>query len=441
VRTNLTLKYVLLAGLTPLFGVVLLSIGGVIRERERYRNKVLEDVARSTARSQTVLGPMLVVPYRERIQVAGAGPGTTSWQEVAGQSVLLPDSLTCHASVHVETRARGIYRAPVYRATIRLSGSFHVPAGLGLADGRAVSAGEPASMVLGISDMRGLRRPPRVVMKGGTATTSPGTALAWVGTGFSAPAGPQLAAAASTLPFEIEFDLLGTERVGIVPVGAGTSMRMESDWPHPVFTGGFLPDTRTVTARGFEATWELSRFATGLGAAAAEIQPGTRDAMVGHEVAVRFVEPVDVYRQSERAAKYGLLFVLLTFVAFFLFEVLRRLAVHPIQYGLAGAAVALFFLLLLSLSEYLAFPIAYLIAAGACVGLLAFYVGHVLRSAVRGLGFAALLAILYAVLYLLLQSEDYALLLGSLLLFVVLAAVMVVTRRIDWYRMGESAAP
>jgi inner membrane protein len=438
-RSNLTLKVIILLGLTLLFGIVLLSIGGVISERERYRAKVLEDVAQSTARSQTVLGPLLLVPYRERMQMAGSNPANPAWQEVMSETVLMPESLTCRTSVHVETRTRGIYRAPVYRATVHLSGSFRVPARLGFDAQRAVSAGDPASLVMGVSDMRGLRRPPRVVWKGETAVTAPGTGLAWAGSGLSAPAGPVFAAEETTLPFEIEFDVLGTDRIGIVPVGAGTSMSMRSDWPHPAFTGGFLPDTRTVSGKGFEATWELSQYATGL-RDAIDKPNALKEGMAGYEVAVRFVEPVDVYRQSERATKYGLLFVLLTFVAFFLFEVLRRLAVHPIQYGLAGAAVALFFLLLLSLSEYLAFPVAYLIASIACVGLLAFYVGHILHSALRGIGFAGLLATLYAVLFVLLQSEDYALLLGSVLLFAVLAGIMVMTRRIDWYRMGDSPA-
>jgi inner membrane protein len=159
------------------------------------------------------------------------------------------------------------------------------------------------------------------------------------------------------------------------------------------------------------------------------------------DLGARFVQPVDVYSQSERAVKYGILFVFLTFVAFFLFEVLRRMAVHPIQYTLCGAALALFFLLLVSLSEHLPFAIAYIVSSLACVGLLSFYVGHVLRSAMRGLMFGGLLGALYAFLYVILQSEDYALLLGALLLFAALTIVMVMTRRVDWYRLPEELTP
>ena len=181
----------------------------------------------------------------------------------------------------------------------------------------------------------------------------------------------------------------------------------------------------------FQST-SATLFATGIDDAMA---PGVLQAALG----VRFVQPVDVYQQSERAVKYGILFVFLTFVAFFLFEVLLRMAVHPIQYVLCGAALALFFLLLVSLSEHLPFAAAYLVSSAACVGLIAFYVGHVLRSARLGLLFGGLVGVLYGFLYVILRSEDYALLLGALLLFVALAIVMIVTRRVDWYRLSEES--
>jgi inner membrane protein len=245
-------------------------------------------------------------------------------------------------------------------------------------------------------------------------------------------------------------ELIGTDRLMFLPIGAVTDVELSSDWPHPGFAGAFLPDKRSVSARGFEARWKLSRFATGVDDAMARIPesvspgvPTPSDSRGGEsgflhtELGVRFVQPVDVYVQSERAVKYGFLFVFLTFVAFFLFEVLRRMAVHPIQYALCGAALALFFLLLFSLSEHLPFAAAYLVASGACVGLLAFYVGNVLRSVRRGGLFGGLLGALYGFLYVILESEDYALLLGALLLFAALGIVMIMTRRVDWYRVSE----
>ena len=150
-----------------------------------------------------------------------------------------------------------------------------------------------------------------------------------------------------------------------------------------------------------------------------------------------FVDPVDQYLKSERAIKYALLFIALTFAGFFLFEVLRNLSVHPIQYALVGAALALFYLLLLSLSEHIGFGLAYLLSAGGCVLLIGFYLCNVLHSSVRGFGFAGGLAVLYALLYGLLSAEDYALLMGALLLFALLGVFMMLTRRLDWYRAGQ----
>jgi inner membrane protein len=287
-----------------------------------------------------------------------------------------------------------------------------------------------------------------VRLDGASIVARPGAVLDWLKHGFSAPLPPDVAGRRVALAVDLE--VMGTDRLMFLPVGAVTDVELSSDWPHPGFVGAFLPDDRTVSARGFHAHWKLSRFGTGIDDAMARIRasmsrgvPMTADrggeapAFLDTDLGVRFVQPVDVYVQSERAVKYGFLFVFLTFVAFFLFEVLRRMAIHPLQYALCGAALALFFLLLVSLSEHLPFAAAYFVASGACVGLVAFYVGHVLRSAGWGTLFGGLLGALYGFLYVILESEDYALLLGALLLFAALVIVMIMTRRVDWYRVSE----
>jgi len=411
--------------------------------RETYRDKVVGEVAQSTAGRQTLTGPLLVVPYRERVAAVSADPKAQAPAPalVHNEVVILPDSLVIESKVGVEERYRGIYRAQVFRSSHRIHGVFRVPAQLGLPQHREGVELEPVILAFGVGDARGLRKPPVVQWNGADLQLRPGTGLAWLAQGFSANPWPQVVPQETRIPFDIEVELVGTDRLTFVPVGASTQASMESDWPHPSFTGGFLPDERSVGASGFKASWQLSRYATGVDNAIGQLRQGSPNALDGPDFGVRFVRPVDVYQQSERAVKYGMLFVVLTFAAFFLFEVLKRLAIHPIQYGLAGAALALFFLLLISLSEHIPFVTAYVVASGACVGLLAFYVGHVLGSFGRGATFGALLAALYAVLYVLLQSEDYALLLGSLFLFGALAAVMVMTRRVDWYRVGEAIAP
>ncbi len=434
-RVNVLLKALIVGGVALAFVVPLTMIWGVVKDRARYRDTVMADVAKSTAQSQTLVGPLVVVHYRERVPPAAKGE---SEQVREGMDVLLPDSLSIRSEATVETRQRGIYRVPVFRASSGFAAEFTLPSRFGLAANRALVEEPKAEIVFGVSDPRGIRAVPTVKLNGATLEVLPGADLSWLEHGFSAPLPAEIAGRHAALDLSLE--LLGTDHLMFVPIGAVTDVELSSDWPHPGFVGGFLPDERSVSARGFRARWKLSRFATGVDDAIAKSNVGSGAAgFPNTNLGVRFVQPVDVYQQSERAVKYGFLFVFLTFVAFFLFEVLRRMAVHPLQYILCGAALALFFLLVVSLSEHLPFAAAYLVASGACVGLLVFYVGSVLRSTARGMAFGGLLGALYSFLYVILQSEDYALLLGALLLFAALAIVMVMTRRVDWYRLSEEA--
>ena len=444
-RFNVLLKAFLVGGVAIAYTVPLLMIWGVVKDRSRYREKVTAEVAGSTAQSQTLVGPLVVVRYRERVP-AGAKGGADQVRD--GVAVLLPDSLSIRSQARVETRQRGIYRVPVFRSVSEVASAFTIPSRLGIPEEHQLIEEPKAEIVFAVSDPRGIRAVPTVTVDGKSLDASPGAGLGWSTHGFSVPLPPGTAGRRMTVQSSLE--LMGTDRLMFLPIGATTEVELHSDWPHPSFVGAFLPDERHVSAKGFDARWKLSRFATGVDDAVAQIRDGIRSGLMVDapdakppffqtDLGVRFVQPVDVYQQSERAVKYGLLFVVLTFVAFFLFEVLRRMAVHPIQYGLCGAALALFFLLLVSLSEHLPFAVAYFVASAACVGLIAFYMGHVLRSATRGIAFGALLATLYGFLYVILQSEDYALLLGAILLFVAVAIVMITTRRVDWYRLSEEA--
>lgn len=432
-KQNVQFKALVVAGLGLAFLVPLALIVGVVAERAGTQAGVVREVAGSTARAQDLVGPLLVVRYREVVTAPGAKAPTV----LDRVEILTPDTLDIDTRVNVEERRRGIYRVPVYRAANRIAATFEVPERYGIAADRSL-AGEPeVELVFGVADRRGLRAAPELRVDGETLETRPGRALAWLGDGIAAqlPGGAKGAVAV-----ELDLDVMGTERLTFVPVGATTTAAMTSDWPHPGFVGGFLPDAHQVRRDGFQATWRLSRFATGVEDAIARAGQGDAPGLARNDVGVRFVQPVNVYQQSERAVKYGILFVLLTFASFFLYEVLRRMAIHPIQYTLCGGGLALFFLLLVSLSEHLPFGAAYLIASGACAGLLAFYVGHVLRRAAHGLAFGAQIAGLYGVLYVLLRLEDYALLVGSLILFAALATIMFVTRRVDWYRLQEESA-
>jgi len=442
---RLAMKLMLVAGMTLAILLPLLLIRGTIAERQDYRQQAVADIARSYAGAQAIAGPVLVVPYTDTIEVEERDAQHVVHKvlrQQEGRWLYFPKTLDLHGHLAPETRRRGLHEVRVYELRDALaSARFEVtlPTDADAAHPRRI--GTPW-LSYAIADVRGLLVTPRLRVDGVERAIEQG---AYGGPGVHArlavPAG------GDRLAFEtqLQFTLGGTESLAWVPLGDRNTLSIDSTWPHPRFDGSFLPRTRTVDAHGFRAQWDISSLATNAQTQFAQ-KPLLPQAEAGQEgeaaagidaVGVSLVEPVNIYVQADRASKYGLLFVLLTFLGFFMFELLKQLPVHPVQYGLVGLALALFFLLLISLSEHIPFAWAYVVSSSACIGLIGFYLSAVLRSVGRGIGFAAMLGLLYAALYGLLVSEDNALVLGAGLLFLILAAVMVITRRIDWYRLAE----
>ncbi len=443
----------LVLGMTLLILVPLLLIRGTIRERQTYRNQAVASVARSYAGAQAFVGPVLVVPYVEAIEVEekdAQGNLRKVLREQPGQWTFFPASLEVGGHLKPGTRHRGLHEVRVYEWHGSAVARFEV-AMPGDEDAlRPRRIGRPW-LSYGVADVRGLIGSPRLRVDGADVVLEQGPGSR-DGAGVHARLASPRAGARVVLETRFDFLLGGTESLAVVPLAKRNHVALDSGWPHPNFGGSFLPRTRTVDAKGFRADWDVSSLATNAqaqyraGATAGCVDAPTQATKAAESAAagcldaigLSLVDPVNVYTQADRASKYGLLFVALTFVGFFMFELVKKLPIHPIQYGLVGLALAIFFLLLLSLSEHIAFGWAYLIASAACIGLLGYYLGHVLRSGGRGLGFAAMLTALYAALYGLLISEDNALVLGAALLFVILAAMMVATRRIDWYQLGRT---
>ncbi|HUE30352.1 MAG TPA: cell envelope integrity protein CreD [Verrucomicrobiae bacterium] len=303
---------------------------------------------------------------------------------------------------------------------------------------------DEVSLSVGVPDLRGVAKEPRVAWDGQEVGFQPGAGdVDLFCTGMHV-AVPSLRPGGKALhTFSFELTLAGSEALAFVPVGKETEVSLASTWRDPSFTGAFLPSERTVDERGFRATWKVSYFARSFpqrwqrGApAAATLQKQTEVSAFG----LRLLDPVDFYRQSDRAVKYAALFVLLTFLTFALFEVLQPLRIHPVQYLLVGFAMCLFYLILLAASEQVGFALAYGVGAGATIALVAGYATRVLAGRRRGGVMGALLAGLYGYLYVLLQLEDYALLLGTVGLFAILATVMWVTRDLDWYAVDLGGA-
>lgn len=451
---KLALKILMVLGLTLAILVPLSMIRGVINERQAYRNEAVNAIAASFAGAQALAGPVLVVPYVETVEVDerdAQGTLRKVRREERRQWTFFPANPDLTGKLMPSTRKRGLHEVRVYELKGQLSARFDavIPD-----DGDAIEPrriGKPW-LGYGISDVRGLAGSPRLRIGGRDAALEQGLG-GREGGGVHARLVAPHAGQRWVLDTQLDFALGGTESLAIAPLGKYNRIVIDSSWPHPQFNGDFLPRTRRVDAAGFHAEWEVSSLASNAqsqylggqrlpadagesaGEPAATAATGALDA-----VGVSLVDPVNPYSQADRASKYGLLFVLLTFVGFFMFELIKQLRIHPIQYGLVGLALAIFFLLLVSLSEHIAFGLAYLAASVACIGLLGFYLAHVLRSRARGIGFAAMLATLYGALYGLLVSEDNALVLGAGLLFVILAAIMVVTRKVDWYRVSATGA-
>lgn len=430
-------------GIIALLSLILLIPLAMIEEqiaaRSERQDAVVQDIADTAAGAQTLIGPVLAVRYRERVtrvERDAAGKQTVT-REIAERTLVLPpQQLAIDGNASVETRQRGLYRASLYHLDARLDGHFNIAERLGLAADRELIDAR-AYLVLGVADPRGVDNDPALRVNGRELRFKTGNAGALASPGLHAELGEIALDRGGRFDFSFPLALTGSARLAIAPAGEATAVTLRSPWPHPSFQGRFLPLTRSVGERGFEAQWQISHLARDFDrvlAAGQEDFAGRPETL-----AVSFIEPVNVYLKSERAVKYGVLFVVLTFAAFFLTEVLRRVPIHPLQYLLVGLALAVFFLLLIALSEHFAFGLAYALSGAACVALIGAYLAGALGSLRRGAGFAAGIGALYGVLYGVLLSEDNALLMGALLLFAALGATMLATRRIDWYRLG--AAP
>lgn len=491
-------KLIALAGIFALLAVMLSYITSLVQGREHYRDQAVQSIVQGTAGPQMLLGPLLTQSCTETWNSKEEGNAVAYKDDFVHVSA--PASLTVdNAQIQITPLHRGIFTANTFSVTARLRADWRAPPAPPESSRlRGVVKCEAPRITLAVGDARGIRSA-RIQLNNQTLTVMPGTGLTRFANGLQAELPPELLKATQGgLHGDIQIELIGTDALSLVPLAESNEVALSGNWQHPAFGGRFLPNERNVGAKGFAARWTVSSLAStafdklaaggkfcgskgedGYGerdtaiaataaatvataegaadaAAASPVAQATHASSAGNKTAmlgvknqsgdcidafhVRFIDPVNAYSLADRATKYGLLFVVLTFVAVGMFEVLKQLRVHPVQYLLVGSALSSFFLLLLSLSEHVRFGTAYAIAAAACVLLLTYYASHMLRGFKRGVPFGAGIALLYGLLYVLLQLEQTALLAGSIALFVVLALVMVITRKIDWYaQLGGDA--
>ena len=444
-------KAIVLAVLMLLAGLPLARISGLIDERGASRQAAADELAARHAGPQVVTGPILVIPYTERwTEVQLDDKGNVKQRIERNQEyahLVFPERADLRGKLTAQERYLGIFTVLFYDLQGGING--HFPA-FDLANlpqhvkGSTIES-RPPVLAFATSDLRGLQGAPGLTLAGSPGRWQPRVPgipeTHWLSRGIHAPlpeAAQRAFAQHQSFDFRLDLQLVGQERLAIVPLADENTAHLTSDWPHPSFGGKFLATRRTVTPQGFEADWSVSSLvSTARGQLLQSLQaPGTAPAaMESFDVSV--IQPLNVYSLSNRAVKYGLLFVGLTLMAAYMFELFARLRLHPVQYALVGLSITLFFLLLLALSEKVAFGIAYASAATASTLLLVVYFSAVLRGWKRGIGLGAFVGVLYAALYSLLSSEDNALLLGSLLLFGLLGLLMIGTRKVDWYALSS----
>ena len=426
---TLTIVVLLLLLLIPL-GL----IKSLVYERQSRAAATQNEIVEGAGGSLHIVGPLLLLPYVE--DVIEYRDDEKVVRKNRGTVCVLPEDITVRGGLDVEYRYRGIYRVPVYAAHLSAEGRFATPR-LDVYPEGAVPLDEENRLVVGIADMRGIREVSELHWDGRTEEFGPSVGHASVGTGIGTFVGP-LPAAGTEVPFGWTMEIGGGGSVSVAPLARDSELVLEGDWPSPSFGGAVLPDERSWGEDGFRARWRIPEVSRPI--RASWISSGESDPNLGvHALSVELLEPVSAYARTERSVKHGALFLLIPFVVFFLFETLGRARIHPVQYLLAGAADVVFYLLLLAVSEHLAFDAAYVLAAAGVTLLISLYAGSVTRRWIPAFVMSGVLAAAYLWLWVTLQSEDYALLIGSVGLFVVVGLVMFLTRKIDWYGAKASA--
>jgi inner membrane protein len=434
-------KVLAIALLTLLLMIPLMMIENIVYERSTYRDQAHNSIAQSWTGEQQLVGPLLVVPYKEIHTLSVWDEQKKRYQQKKqtrhGRLLIMPEDLTIDGEITTETRKRGIYPVPVYHSQLAVSGRFNFDKiETFIKNTKHDIEWQEAYLSVLICDVRGVETQPLLKWQNQTHEFLPDTRLDEVSNGMHVPLAG-IEAQREPVEFSFELKLNGMESLQFSPVGKSTRISLKADWPDPSFIGRYLPTKRVIDAQGFKSTWNLSSFSSSISQHLATCQEGECSRLRDERFGVRLFNSVDIYQQSERSVKYALMFIGLTFVSFFLFEVMKGLRLHPMQYLLVGLGLSVFYLLLISLSEHMAFHYAYVLATLASTLLIGFYISSVLRSLKGGAMITSSLLLLYAMLYGILSSEDNSLLMGSLLIFGVLSLVMIVTRRLDWYAITD----
>ena len=428
-KSPLFWKITTLIGCIVLLSLPLMMVRELINERADYRSEVVDAIEQSTSGSQKLAGPLIAIPVTEtltRMENQKEVNYQRSWVYY-----WLPESLAVTGKQTVESRRVGIYSGQVWHNALQIKASFD-PLRLAALRKTNIVLGQPR-LVVSVGDARGIGAIHAPEVNGNVLSVEPGLGISGDGAGIHM---PMPALAEDNKPLEIAFslDLNGTGEFSLVPLGRNSELQLTSNWPHPGFLGSFLPTQREVSAAGYRAHWQSSWFANDMGSYFKDDMeiPWSRLPAFSADV----MSLADQYQLTDRATKYAILLIGLTFMAFFVFESLTRRPLHPMQYLLVGLSLVLFYLVLLALSEHIGFTAAWLAASLSGAVMNGIYLQAVLRGWRNSLLFVAALLLLDGVMWFLLHSEDSALLLGTGVLALALSVLMFLTRRVDWYALS-----
>lgn len=441
-KTNIYFKIIAIVFIVLLLLIPAVMIRGLINEREYRQKEAINEVSSKWANQQTIKGPFVSIPYYKYVkEKKNKNIKGKTVQEVEEKVIrikeyihLLPTELDVEGEIFPEKRYRGLYEVVVYQSQLKLSGSFKRMALETLNIPEKDILFHNAEFVLGIDDLRGIKdgvelqwNEQKIPFNSGSSSQD------IVASGINAVV--KLNPKDSTsYNFSLNLSLKGSQLLYFTPVGKTTDVTMASKWSNPSFNGAFLPDEREVTESGFTAHWNVLH----LNRNYPQVWT-TSDSYFSvndSEFGVDLLLPVDSYQKSYRSAKYAILFIGLTFLVFFFIEVMNKIFIHPVQYILVGVALLVFYTLLLSISEYINYNWAFLVSAVATLLLISGYVFAILKSRKLTLFIVGLLAVLYLFIFVIIQLQDYALLVGSVGLFLILASVMYFSRKIDWYSLN-----
>ncbi|MDX5449272.1 MAG: cell envelope integrity protein CreD [Bacteroidota bacterium] len=410
-------------------------IQNMVVERDQYREQAVQEISSKWGEEQTISGPILAVPFSRFEWRPTETKGNRQKVRVKDMLYILPEDLKINGTVHPEKRYRGIYEVVVYQSHLKMEGTFQLPDITGMDLDTSMIHWENAKVLLGVSDLKGIDEKVKLVWNGVHHEFQPGLPhYGVIQKGIQTPVNMD-GTSKEPIRFFTEVSIRGSENLFCLPVGQTSEIVLSSTWPDPKFTGSILPKLRDVSDQGFTAQWNV----LDLNRNYPQIWTGGNDDLDDASLGIELLTPVDTYQKTYRSARYAILFIALTFTAFFFVEVIKGKRMHPVQYGLVGAALILFYTLLLSISEHLNFNIAYGIASISTLSLISIYVSSVLRSrALAGL-VSLVLVILYAFLFVTLQLQDYALLMGSIGLFTTLGIVMYFSRKVKWEEPTEAS--